>query len=377
MYIIIEKKVLVKSLGKIHSVVERRNSIPILANVKLEALSNSVLLSVTDMDLYVVDEIDATIQERGSVTMPVHTLFEIIKKLPDAASIEIKFNEDCIGDGAKIKSGAMECSLPVLSPEEFPSFMEIEYSNQINFEAAKFLSLLTTTRYAISTEETRYYLNGIFLHSFAKEEGKSVLRAVATDSHRLAIAEIELQENFDNISGIIIPKKTVNELIKLLEGVNSNIEINISSNRIMIIIDNLKLSSKLIDGKFPDYNKAIPAQNNQLLEVDSKALFGGIDLVTTISFDKTKAVKFNISTEKIALSVHNNVNGSSKASQEIEANYNSEPLEIAFNGKYVLDVLSVMKGSLVNFSVTNTNSAVLVKDAVDSSSMHIIMPMQV
>ncbi|MDJ1305316.1 MAG: DNA polymerase III subunit beta [Candidatus Midichloria sp.] len=377
MHVTIEKKILVKSLGKIHSIVERRNSIPILANVKLQAVKDSVFFSVTDMDLYAVDEVPATVTESGDVTLPIHTLFEIIKKLPETALIDITFNKQNSGEGAVVKAGKMECSLPVLPAEEFPSFTETEYNNKFTLEAKKLKNLLTTTKYAISTEETRYYLNGVFIYSFTKEKGKSFLKAVATDSHRLATSEIELETTNSNVSGIIIPRKTVNELIKLLEDTDSAVELSISTNRIMVIIDSLKLSSKLIDGKFPDYNKAIPTQNNKQFEVGAKALFEAIDLVTTISFDKTKAVKFSISPTKIVLSVHNSVNGASKALQEVEASYSSDPIEIAFNGKYVLDVLSVISGAVVDFSVSNSNAAVLIKDSSDSSSIHIIMPMQV
>ncbi|WHQ47069.1 MAG: DNA polymerase III subunit beta [Candidatus Midichloria sp.] len=377
MHITIEKKILVKSLWKIHSIVERRNSIPILANVKLKAVGSSVFFSVTDMDLYAVDEVPATVTESGSVTLPMHTLFEVIKKLSETALIEIAFSKQHPGEGAVVTSGKMECSLPVLPAEEFPSFTETEHSNKFTLEAKKLKNLLTTTKYAISTEETRYYLNGVFLYSFTKEDSKTFLKAVATDSHRLAASEIELEASNSNVSGIIIPRKTVNELIKLLEDTDSAIELSISNNRIMVIIDSLKLSSKLIDGKFPDYNKAIPTQNNKQFEVGAKALFEAIDLVTTISFDKTKAVKFSISATKIVLSVHNSVNGASRALQEVEASYNSEPIEIAFNGKYVLDVLSVISGAVVSFSVSSSNAAVLIRGSSDASSIHIIMPMQV
>ena len=377
MHLIIEKKILVKSLSKIHSIVERRNSIPILANVKLKAIGNSAFLSVTDMDLYAVDEIPATISESGSVTLPVHTLFEIIKKLPENASVEIIFNKQNIGDGALVKSAKMECYLPVLPAEEFPSFAEAEYKNKLSIEAQKFKSLFINTKYAISAEETRYYLNGVFLHSIENDRGEFVLRAVATDSHRLAAAEIPLDKEVGDISGIIIPRKTVSELIKLLDDSNATIDLHLANNRIMVIIDGLKLSSKLIDGKFPDYHKAIPAQHNKLLEIGAKALFDAIDLVTTISFDKTKAVKFHISPSKVMLSVHNSVNGASKASQEVEASYNADSFEITFNGKYILDVLAVINGAVVNFAVSNSNSAVLIKDGSDQSAMHIIMPMQI
>ena len=377
MHLTIEKRILVKSLAKLHSIVERRSSIPILANVKLKAVSNNAFLSVTDMDLYAVDEVPATVLESGNITIPVHTLFEIIKKLPDSASIDIIFNKQNMGEGALVKSAKMECYLPVLPVEEFPNFTEIEYKNKFTLEAKKLKSLFVNIKYAISAEETRYYLNGAFLHSTENNQGQFVLRAVATDSHRLASAEIELNKDVGIITGIIIPRKTVNELIKLLEDSDSTVELYLATNRIMIIVDSLKLSSKLIDGKFPDYNKAIPIQHNKQLEVGVKALFDAIDLVTTISFDKTKAVKFNISSSKILLSVHNSINGASKASQEIEASYNAETLEITFNGKYILDVLAVISGAVVNFAVSNSNSAVLIKDGADSSAMHIIMPMQI
>ena len=307
----------------------------------------------------------------------MHTLFDFAKKLPDTASVEMLFDDNNIGAGVTIKSDKVECSLPVMPPLDFPAFSAIIDGRMFKFNAQALRTLLVSTRYAISNEESRYYLNGVFI-DFIHENGKNLVRAVATDVHRLSMAEMAVDENCQGIDGIIIPKKTVNELIKLLETTSDEVMVHTSSSRVMFEFDNFKMSSKLIDGKFPDYGKAISADpSNKVLEVDTKALFDAVNLVTTVSFDKTKAVKFNISHNKILLSVYNNINGFSKASQELGAIYDDSPAEIAFNSKYVMDALTVVSGPKARFAFANSGSAVVIHDASSEAVVHVIMPMQI
>lgn len=378
MQIIVEKKLLSKVLGRLNPIVERRNTIPILSNVKIEASDdNQLKISVTDMDLYVTDSCQCEVKIHGAVTVPMHTLFEIIKKLPDEAKISIKSNDHDNNEAVMLTSGTVKCTLPTLPASDFPQFVESEYSSDFSVDAQSLRYLLHSTKYAMSTEETRYYLNGVYFHvAMSANTQKKVLRAVATDSHRLAMTDIEIPIGAETMYGIIIPKKAVNEIIRILDEFDQQVIINVSRNKMMILAGTMRFCSKLIDGKFPDYNKAIPANNDKVLEIGSKELAEGVEIVTIISSDKVKAVKLHIDNNKVLLSSHSNHNGHSKASQELGASYHSAAIDISFNGKYILDLLSSIDTPIITFLLSNESSAVIVKSSANHSFTHIIMPMQ-
>ena len=371
----LETKFLSKSLRLISPIVEKKNVMPILSNVKIDAEGDAISLSVTDNDLYVVASVLADIHESGSITVPAHVLFDIVRKLPDNSKLHFMYDVNKSANEVIITSDTMRCSLPVLPSSDFPNFTQTEYDVNFNMEAKDLLSLLTGTKYATSSEEIRYYLNGIYLHTIQKD-GSNILRATATDVHRLALRDIALPDGAKNMQSVIIPKKTVNEIIKFLDEDNSPISISVSHNRILFIIDNIRLSSKLIDGTFPNYQKVIPENCDKHLETSVKSLINAIDLVTTISADKTKAVRFNINTSKTTLSANSVMNGFSKASQDIEANYTAEPLEISFNSRYILDALSTISGPMVTLSMNNATGAVMIKESGNDTAIHMLMPMQ-
>ncbi len=375
MKIIVKKSNLFKALNHVQSIVEKRNAIPILANVKIEAKDNQLTFTTTDMDISITDLIEAEVEQPYSTTVPVLTLFEIVKKIPEDAEITFEASADNINQ-ILVKFNSSKFTLPCLPIDEFPNFELSNTTHSFKIQSKTLRSLLSKTRHAVSTEETRYYLNGIYFHS-VESNGSQVLRAVSTDGHRLAKADTTIPEGAEDMPGIIIPKKTVNELIKLLEDFSGEANVSLSANKAVFEIGSSKLISKLIDGKFPDYNRVIPTQNDKQLEVSLTDLTKSIELVIAVSSDRTRAVKLDIEKSKVVLSASSEMNGNASGSQIISANYDYEPISIGFNSKYVLDSLSSIEGDTVRFMLSSSSGAVIALDSADDRNLYILMPMQV
>src|ERR1700685_3787700 len=267
MKITVERSELLKSLGHVHRVVERRNTIPILANVLLRADRSKLSLKATDLDVEVTDTIAAEVGPGGSTTVPAHMFFDIVRKLPEGAQIVL----DSSGDRAAlaIRAGRSRFTLQTLPESDFPDLAPGEMTHKFSLKAADLKRLIDKTQFAISTEETRYYLNGIYLHA-AGAAKTPTLRAVATDGHRLAQMELELPKGAAGVPGIIVPRKTVNEVQRLMEDGEAEVAIELSPGKIRFTIGPTILTSKLIDGTFPDYGRVIPANNDKELIVDRK-----------------------------------------------------------------------------------------------------------
>jgi DNA polymerase-3 subunit beta len=274
--------------------------------------------------------------------------------------------------------GNSEFNLPMLPADEFPSFAIGKTTNKFTIHSEVLKTLLSKTRHAISTDETRYYLNGIYLHPAAAEDGTPVLRAVATDGHRLARAQSILPAGCEEMMGIILPKKTVNEIIKLLESFVGEVDVALSDKKLALKAGSIEFYSKLIDGKYPDYDRVIPKNNDKYLEVSRDNLLRSIDLVISISNDRTRAVKFNIEPSKLTVQATSEINGNAKGVQELPVNYNSkEQISIDFNSRYVLDSLNVIDGETVKVALSNGSCAVVAQDANENNCIYILMPMQV
>ena len=292
MNIIIERAALLRSLGHVQSVVERRNTIPILSNVLLRANDGELSLAATDMDLEIVETVPATVSRPGGTTAPAHTLYDIVRKLPDGSQVEL----DMGGDGTilTLRAGRSQFKLSCLPVEDFPQLSGGDLAHRFDLAASDLRALVDRTRFAISTEETRYYLNGIYLHAAKAKAGGAelpVLRAVATDGHRLARVEMPLPDGAANIPGVIVPRKTVTEIRKLIDEAADRIELSLSDNKIRFAFDSVVVTSKLIDGTFPDYERVIPVGNDKVMEVDAKLFAAAVDRVATISTEKSRAVK--------------------------------------------------------------------------------------
>ncbi|MEQ1704963.1 MAG: DNA polymerase III subunit beta [Rickettsiales bacterium] len=371
MQFVIERANLLKSLGHVQSVVEKRGTIAVLSNIKIDAKGSEVSLTATDMDIAVVEKVPAEVSKSGSTTVPAHTLYDIVRKLPEGLQIELTTSDD--GSKIAIRAGQSRFSLACLPIEDFPVMADGEFSHNFSLKSAECLALIEKPSFAISNEETRYYLNGIYVHVSGSGDEK-VLRAVATDGHRLARVEVAVPAGADGMPGVIVPRKTIQELRKLLENGEGDVEVSLSETKIRFVYGDAVLVSKLIDGNFPDYERVIPAANEKLMEVDCKIFKDAVDRVSVISSEKSRAIKLQLESGKLIL---NAGSGDQVASEEIEINYSSTPIEIGFNSRYLLDMMTQIDGDTVQFLLNDGNSPALVRDTADVSSLYVIMPMRV
>ena len=367
MKISIDRGVLLKALNHVQSVVERRNTIPILSNVKIEADEKGISLIATDLDLEIIEKVEANVSKAGSTTVSAHILYDIVRKIPEGSSIEIEQNHD---DQMELKSGQSNFDLPCLPDEDFPEMSSGEMSCNFNMNSKDITRLIDKTKFAISTEETRYYLNGIFLHSINNE-----LRSVATDGHRLACIKSDLPPGAEEMPSIIIPRKTVGEIRKLIEDSSDDLIIKVSDTKIQFILKDVQLTSKLIDGTFPDYERVIPKSNDKELSIETKIFSSSIDRVATISSDKSKAVKFLLKDSALTLTVINPEAGTAVETTPVD--YNHEELEIGFNARYLLDIASQIDGQDMLFALEGSGSPALIKDSDDAQATYVLMPMRV
>ena len=372
MKLTIERAAFLKALGHVQSVVERRTTIPILSNVLLRAEPDRLALSATDMDLEIVERVAGRIEREGRTTAPAHTLYDIVRKLREGAQIEIETSGE--RNAMVLRSGRSTFTLACLPPEDYPLMASGELPYNFSLSATELRTLIDRTRFAISTEETRYYLNGIYLHA-TKADEVPVIRAVATDGHRLARMEMVLPEGAAGMPGIIIPRKTVLELRKLVEESEDEVQIGLSETKIRLTIGEAALTSKLIDGTFPDYDRVIPSNNDKVLEVECKSFAEAVDRVSTISTEKSRAVKLAIENGNLRVSATSPENGT--AEEEVEVRYSASPLEIGFNSRYLLDIAEQIEGEWAQFVMSDAGSPTLVRDGADPSALYVLMPMRV
>ena len=370
MKITIERAALLKSLGHVQSVVERRNTIPILSNVKLSAQDGKLNLNATDMDLDIVAGVEADVISAGATTAPAHTLFEFVKRLPDGAQVEIEASDGNLA----LRSGRANGSLACLPTEDFPVMTSGDPTHGFSVPVGDLRALLDHTRFAISTEETRYYLNGIYLHA-AERDGTAVLRAVATDGHRLALSEVPLPDGAVGMPGIIVPRKTVSELRKLIEESAGDIRVDLSEAKIRFSFDDAVMTSKLIDGTFPDYQRVIPEGNDKKLETDCGAFIKAVELVSSITSEKSRAIKLGIEGSSMTLSATSTEQGS--ATYDLEVDYSGDGLEIGFNARYLLDIAQQIESGKLRFTLADSASPTIIQDLDDPAALYVLMPMRV
>ena len=381
MKLTIERAVLFRALSHVQNIVERRNTIPILSNVLLRADDGRLSLTATDMDLEMLESVEATVEREGATTAPAHTLFDIVRKLPDGAQVELEVGAD--GTLLMIRAGRSSFRLGCLPTEDFPFMASGEVKAEFRLSAADLRTLIDRTRFAISTEETRYYLNGIYLHK-AASDGIDVLRAVASDGHRLARVEMTLPEGAEGLgevseaggqAGVIIPRKTVGEIRKLIDDAQDEVRIGVSATKIRFSFGEAILTSKLIDGTFPDYERVIPAGNDKTLSVDTKSFASAVDRVATIATEKSRAVKLSLQGSTLTLSASSPENGS--ASEEVEVTYDGDELEIGFNSRYLLDITGQIEGDGCQLMLADSASPTLIRDPADTQALYVLMPMRV
>jgi DNA polymerase-3 subunit beta len=367
----IERANLLKALNHVHRVVERRNTIPILANVLLRAQSDELSLKATDLDMEIVDRAPAFVEQSGAATVPAHMLYDIVRKLPDGAEIGLDTGS---GQTMSLQAGRARFALQMLPDSDFPDLNAGELPFTFTLPAQVLKRLIDRTQFAISTEETRYYLNGIYFHVVG-DGGQARLRAVATDGHRLAKAEVPAPEGSTGMPGVIVPRKTVGEIQKLLEDPESEVAVALSESKIRLTIGKLVLTSKLIDGTFPDYERVIPKANDKELKLQKADFERAVDRVSTISSDRGRAVKLSLSDDRMVLAVNNPDSGS--ATDELPVSYGAEPLEIGFNSKYLLDIAGQLTSEEALFRLADPGSPTLIQDSGEADALYVLMPMRV
>ncbi|HRK24240.1 MAG TPA: DNA polymerase III subunit beta [Beijerinckiaceae bacterium] len=372
MKVTIEQAALLKALGHVHRVVERRNTIPILSNVLIRAEERRLQLKATDLDIEVTEVIEADVSQAGATTVPAHVLHDIVRKLPDGAQVSLEQTGDT--GQLLLRSGRSRFVLQSLPAGDFPDLAAGVLSHAFDVPATELRRLIEKTQFAISTEETRYYLNGIYLHCVAGEAG-AVLRAVATDGHRLAQADTPAPAGASGMPGVIVPKKTVAEIQKLLAEASGEVKVELSSAKVRFTTGSVVFTSKLIDGTFPDYARVIPTRNDKRLTVELAEFAGSVDRVSTISSERGRAVKLALADGKLTLSVNNPDAG--QATEELSVDYGETPLEIGFNARYLLDITQQLDGDTALFKLAEPGSPTLIQDREGAPTLYVLMPMRV
>jgi DNA polymerase-3 subunit beta len=377
MKLTIERTALLKALGHVQSVVERRNTIPILSNVLLTAGRDSLAFSATDLDVEITDATAAQVETPGQITASAHTLYEIVRKLPEGAEVSLSYSGE--DPRLQVHAGRYKVNLPVLPAGDFPVMSSDGLSPTINVDTSDLMRLIDKTRFAISTEETRYYLTGIYLHTVV-EDGRPLLRAVATDGHRLALAEMPAPEGAAGLPGVIVPRKTIQEARRLMEDAGETIGLRLSAQKVRFDFGAAALTSKVIDGSFPDYTRVIPRENHRLMNVDNRLFAAAVDRVATISSEKSRSVKLSVEAGHVVLTVRNMETG--QAVEELEVDYDGDPFEIGFNARYLMDVAAQIGGETAEFRFAERAASatmldpVLALDPTDASVQYVLMPLR-
>ena len=371
MQFVVKRDILLKSLNFVQGVVEKKNTLPILSNVLLQLKDNKLSIVATDLDIVFYNEIsDVKIIKEGSTTTSAAILYDILRKISSNSELNFDLKSE---NKLSLKSDSADFNLLCLPTDNFPSFADEFEGQEIAIDKNRFLKLLNKTRISISNDDTRHYLNGVFLH-LTEAHGRNFLTGVATDSHRLSSSSLEI-ENSNDFSSLILPRKTVFQLCSLLSETSDSLTMQSSENKIKFTLGKIRLISKVIDGKFPDYKKVVPATNDKILNVPSKEFINSIERVTSVSLDRKEGVKLMIDKDNIQLSV--NSANSGEGNEKIKADYNSESLHISFNSKYLIDIASEIENKNLKMNLKDSTSPVLIEDASDKNSYYVIMPMKI
>lgn len=374
--IIANTKDLMHILGLSASVVEKRNVIAILSNIKLEVVDNLLTVTATDMDLSIQQQLPVQVKSPGALTVPAQTFSEIIRKIPDP-EVTLRFITET--EQLEISSKNCEFTLSTLPVKDFPAMEDIGSAHHINLETKMLAEILEHTKFAMSSEETRYNLNGVYLH--IKASVPNMLSAAATDGHRLSTSSVDLGQELSAF-GVILPRKTVQELLKLLKDpllAEKPLNIYLGQNRVKFICANVTITSKLIDGSFPEYQAFIPENNQNKLIIDAKILADAIDRVSTITSDKHRAVKLTCNENILEIHASGETRGIGHEVVELsdDASYKGAVMSIGFNPRYILDALNAVSGSTITMELNDSSSPALIKSVDHPNAYFIIMPVKV
>ncbi len=371
MQFVIKRDILLKSLNFVQGVVEKKNTLPILSNVLLQLKNKTLSIVATDLDIIFFDEIsDVKILKDGSTTTSAAILYDILRKISSNSDLNFELKSE---NKLSLKSDNADFNLLCLPTDNFPTFADEFEGQEISLNNSRFLKLLNKTKISISNDDTRHYLNGVFLH-LTEAHGRNFLTGVATDSHRLSSSSLEI-ENSTDFTSIIMPRKTVFQLCSLLAETNDQLMMQTSDNKIKFVLGNIKLISKVIDGKFPDYKKVVPTTNDKTLLVSSKDFINSIERVASVSLDRKEGVKLAINKDNVQLSV--NSANSGEGNEKIKADFSSDNLQISFNSKYLIDIASEVEDKNLKMNLKDSVSPVLIEDKSDKNSYYVIMPMKI
>lgn len=368
----IDRSSLLKALSHAQTVVERRAVTPILSNVLLEGDGSQLKISATDLDLSLVETVPAKIEEPGATTVSAHMFHDIVRKLPEGSEIELQEKPD--SGMVNLKCGKTKFSLPSLNAKDFTNIKTDGLPHSFTVASSALNHLIGSTRFAMSTEESRYYLNGIYFHT-KEVEGNQLLRAVATDGHRLALAEVDQPQGAHGMPDVIIPRKTIAEISKLLDEEDGDVKVSLSHTQITFNFGAALIASRLIDGSFPDYEKVIPQNNESSLTLSRKQFADAVDRISTISLEKTRAVKMGVEPKSVTISASSNNQGS--GTEELEATYDGKRINTGFNARYLLDITQQVKGETIEFKLSDENAPAIIKGLEESDVLYILMPMRV
>ena len=371
MEFIIKRDILLKSLKFVQGVVEKKNTLEILSNVLIQLKDKKLSIIATDLDIIFYDEIsDVQIIKEGSTTTSAAILFDILRKISSNSDLNFNLKSE---NKLSLKSDNSDFNLLCLPADNFPTFSDEFDGQEFKVDNVKFLKLLNKTRISISNDDTRHYLNGVFLHA-TEAHGRTFLTGVATDSHRLSSSSLELSDNA-NFNSIILPRKTVYQICSILSEISDQLSIEIGENKIKFKLGKIQLISKVIDGKFPDYKKVVPVSNEKKLVVACKDFINSIERVTSVSLDRKEGVKLTINKDFVQLFV--NSANSGEGNEKIKAQFNSESINISFNSKYLLDITSEIEDKNLILNLKDSVSPVLIEDNSDKNSYYVIMPMKI
>ena len=360
-----------KTLSHLQGIVDKKNSLPVLSNILIEAKENKLTLSSTDMDISIIEKIDCNVLEEGATTINSQILYDIVRKLDENCEIEIISNN---GKLLTLRASGSRFSLACLPKEDYPIIDQDNSGTSISINSKILFKLIDKTKFAISNEETRYFLNGLYFN-INRENDLNVVTLVCTDGHRLAKFSYNLEIDIEEISGVIIPKKTIYELSKLLSEIDDDVEILISSNKVIFFIGNIVFISKLIDGSFPDYKRVIPQNNNNILKINREILRAAVDRVSTIANDKSPVIKFKLLKNILNLNTVNNE--SSTASEDLKINYDGDDIEIGFNSKYIMDIVNNLEDEEISINLKDNTSPIIALENSNTNLVYVLMPMRV
>lgn len=370
MKIVMDRAPLIRLLAKIDQVIEARNTIPILSTVLLSASLKSEVVTATgsDLDVEIVESAQAEVIDGGGACVGARTLFDVVRKMPEGCRITLAVE----GGHMAISGGRARFRLPVLPVDDFPMLASVDLPTTFVLPAKALAKMIDSTRFAISTEETRYYLNGLYWHVMAEQ-----FRCVATDGHRLALVGMAAPEGAEDMDGIIVPRKAVAVLRKLLDGAEGEapVEISASDSKIRFHLGDAVLTSKLIDGSFPDYTRVIPPAVDAPLRIDPAALTQAAERVAVIAEGKARAVKLSLDKDKVTLSVTSPENGT--ATEEVPADHAGKAIDIGFNVAYLSAALSHVPGDVAELHIASADGPVLVRDRDGGDATFVVMPMRV